>query len=629
MGRSLFICFFIFFTTLFRPSGTRAQSVVIDSLNTIIDNPGATNGERIEAMYKLSRILSMNRQSGKAMKMAKEALELSYPEKDKKYSAITHALLGYLYYQQDSIALAFQAIDSAQWYASRTEDKIVKGRVLSQKGWLENMVGNPDKDYEYMLEALRLFEGEEAFIHQTIIYHRLAAIHAYWKDPEKQKYYTNLCLDAALKSDDPDAITNAYLSMGNSYLNRFRKAPGQRQLLDSSKYYNRLILELNESKRKHITVPTTEGIAALNMANLYYEFYPLAYKDSARVYLDRAINVGRESDYPDIIVNSYGILSEYARKEGDYDQAEKLLNMAMTEISSNSKSDAQLKMRIAGALSRVAEDSGDNAKALKYYKQYMTFDKEFFDEEKLSITQKLEAQYQSEKKELALAAARQETAFTKKLNRYYLILIIAGLLALFFLFRSYHFKLKASQQKQLLLTGERNEAKLQASLKAEETARLEAERELMQERLDRLEKELLAGTLQVEEKNTLLQDLREKLNALDSNDPLHRQLNRLISKNYEVDKGYDDIKAEFAEIHPEFIAGLQEKAENKLTRLDLKYCSYILMGLTNKEIAIKLNVTPKSIRMARYRLKQKLKLQKDDNLDQFISDQGSRPDTAV
>src|SRR5690606_29258615 len=104
------------------------------------------------------------------------------------------------------------------------------------------------------------------------------------------------------------------------------------------------------------------------------------------------------------------------------------------------------------------------------------------------------------------------------------------------------FKLKASQQRQLLLTGEKHEAELQASLKAEETARLQAERELMQERLDRLEKELLAGTLQVEEKNTLLQNFKEKLNSLDSNDPLHRQINRLISKNNEVDKGYDDIK---------------------------------------------------------------------------------------
>src|SRR3546814_2348953 len=137
----------------------------------------------------------------------------------------------------------------------------------------------------------------------------------------------------------------------------------------------------------------------------------------------------------------------------------------------------------------------------------------------------------------------------------------------------------------------------------------------MQEGLNQLEKELLAGTLHVEEKNRQLQTLREKLGSRDMSDPLHRKIDRLIARNHEVDQDYDDIKTEFAEIRPEFTDGLQQRAENKLTRLDLKYCSYILMGLTNKEIASKLNVDPKSIRMARYRIKQKLNLPKSESLD--------------
>ncbi|RNL94597.1 LuxR family transcriptional regulator [Sinomicrobium pectinilyticum] len=628
MGRLLFICVFIFFAVLFRPPVTQAQSVVIDSLNTIIDNPGATKGERIDAMGELAEIMAMNKRPDEALKIAENALEISHREKEKGYTALTYSTLSYLYAQQDSIVLAFQAIDSASRYAAQITDKVIKGRIHSRRGWLENMIGNRDKAYQYMLEALRMFEGEEVPLFQSSIYHHLASIQGYWNEPEKQLHYTRLCLDAALKSKDPDAISHAYLSLGSYYLYRYRKDQS-RQLLDSTRHYYTSILKLVDSRRKRITARSIEGIAALNMANLYFEFYPSSYKDSAEVYLDQALANGRETKHPEIIVNSYGILGEYARKEGDYNKAEKLLQMAMAEISGNPRSGALEKSRITSSLARMTEENGDDSKALTYYKQYMKFDKELFDKEKLFITQKLEAQYQSEKKELALTAARQEAAFTKKLNRYYLVLIAAGLVALFFLFRSYHFKLKASQQRQLLLTGEKHEAELQASLKAEETARLQAERELMQERLDRLEKELLAGTLQVEEKNTLLQNFKEKLNSLDSNDPLHRQINRLISKNNEVDKGYDDIKAEFSEIHPEFIAGLQQKAENKLTRLDLKYCSYILMGLTNKEIAIKLNVDPKSIRMARYRIKQKLNLRKDESLDGFINDLGTKPNTTV
>ncbi|MFB5946454.1 transcriptional regulator [Albibacterium profundi] len=606
---------------LFSSVGGRAQSIITDSLHLVIDRSSTSNGERIEAMAQLSKIIAAQNKLPEALKLATKAQQLSHREKDGRYGVLIQSTLSYLHVQQDSLKLAFQAIDSAEQYLSRTSDKIIQGRVHFRKGWLEHIVENTDKAYQEMLEALRLLEGEDTDLYKSNIYHYLAAIHAYWGNTDKQLHYTRLCRDAARRSGNPDAIANAYLSMGTSYLYRFRKDNSQRQLLDSATYFYQSVLRLTDSLKSRITLPSTRGIAALNMANLYFEFYPIFYQDSAEVYLNEALTTGKKINNVEIIANSYGILSEFALKENDYTRAEALLQMALTETI-NRPGGTRSKGRITNALARVAEESGNLGKALDYYKQYMEYDKDLFDKEKLSITQRLEAQYQSEKKELALAATKQEALFTKKLNHYYLITIIAGLIALFFLFRSYHFKLKSSQQKQLLLTGEKNKAELQTNLKIEETARLQAERELMQERLNQLEKELLAGTLQVAEKNTLMQDLKDKLSLLDRNDPLYRQIDRLISKNHDMDKGYDNIRTELSEISPDFIAGLQQKAENKLTRLDLKYCSYILMGLTNKEIALKLNVDPKSIRMARYRIKQKLNLQKEESLDHFISKLG-------
>ncbi|WP_118194364.1 transcriptional regulator [Albibacterium indicum] len=622
MRYSVFVCSFLFLMALFSSLGGRAQSIITDSLHLVIAKSSTSNGERIEAMAQLSKIIAAQNKLPEALKIAKEAQQLSHREKDGRYGALIQSTLSYLHVQQDSLKLAFQAIDSAEQYLSHTTDKIIQGRVLFRRGWLEHIVENTDKAYQNMLKALRLLNEDGTDLYKSNIYHYLAAIHAYWGNTDKQLHYTRLCHDVAHRSGNPDAIANANLSMGTSYLYRFRKDDSQQQLLDSAAYFYRSVLQLTDSLKSRITLPSTRGIAALNMANLYFEFYPASYQDSAQVYLNEALSIGKKINNVDIIANSYGILSEYSLKENDYIRAEALLQMALTEII-NSPGGTLSKGRITNALARVAEKSGNTAKALEYYKQYMKYDKELFDKEKLSITQRLEIQYQSEKKELALTATKQEALFTKKLNRYYLITIIAGLIALFFLFRSYHFKLKSSQQKQLLLTGEKNKAELQTNLKIEETARLRAERELMQERLNQLEKKLLAGTLQVAEKNTLMKELKDKLSLLDREDPLYRQIDRLISKNHDVDKGYNNIRTELSEISPDFIANLQQKAENKLTRLDLKYCSYILMGLTNKEIAVKLNVDPKSIRMARYRIKQKLNLQKEENLDQFINELGA------
>jgi ATP-dependent transcriptional regulator len=618
----MLLCFLLF------PWNARTQQAVIDSLDNVINNSNTAKDEQIEAICQKANILTVQKKFAEAALLVGRAKALNRRDDIKTCGALIYSALASIYAGQDSLALAFAAMDSAQWYAGQTDDKLTKGLVVNKKAWFEMLLENTDKAYEYRLEALRMLEGvhtQQAAYTRSNIYHHLAAAEGHWGRPEKQLKFANLSLSEALNSKDADAISNAYLSMGVSFLYRYRKDTSRKILLDSSMHYTNKVLTFSQANEDHITVPSTTGIASLNLANLYHEFYPVSYQDSANAYLEKALQIGKETGNVQIIGNSYGILSEYALKEGNADRAESLLLSALSEMSSGAEKATRMKSRIVNALARVAEKQGDDAKALTYYKQYVTLDKELFDEEKFSIAQKLEAQYQSEKKEMALSSASQEAAFTRKLNRYYLVLLIAGFMALFFLFRSYRFRLKAARQRQLLLAGEKNEAQLQASLKAEETARLQAERKLMQERLDRLEKELLAGTLQTEEKNTLLKDLTEQLTALDSSDPLHQKINRLLSRNSEVDKSYQDIRAEFAEIHPDFISGLQQKAENRLTRLDLKYCSYILMGLTNKEIAVKLNVAPKSIRMARYRIKQKLKLAEEESLDDFIDNLAVKP----
>lgn len=428
--------------------------------------------------------------------------------------------------------------------------------------------------------------------------------------------------------------------MGSSFMSRFRKNTAQRELLDSVLHYNRLALQVAEQEKGRLIFRNTAAVVALNNGNLFFEYYPAAYRDSAGKYINIALQVAREIRYPEVIANCYGILSEYEIREGRYDAAERILQTALAELQTDSSSSSLTQARMLKGLSNVAERSGDAGKALRYYKDYIKHYEAFFDAEKMAIAKRLEVQYQSEKQEQALAALEERAAFNRKLNFFYVCLILAGLLTLVFVFRAYHFRLKAARRAQQLLASEKEEADLQsqlqaaeakrlelekheallkASLREEEAARLQAEQLLLQERQERLQKELLAGTLQVEEKNELLQTLQKKITEHARQYPALRQMDRIISESRKQDDDYESLKADFAGIHPEFFTRLQEKAGNSLTRLDLKYCSYILMGLSTKDIANRLGVEPKSIRMARYRLKQKLGLQKEDSLDQFIS----------
>lgn len=80
---------------------------------------------------------------------------------------------------------------------------------------------------------------------------------------------------------------------------------------------------------------------------------------------------------------------------------------------------------------------------------------------------------------------------------------------------------------------------------------------------------------------------------------------------------FEDIKMQIQELHPDFFNRLSEKAIKKLTLLDLKYCTYLYLKMSTKQIAQALHVEPQSVRMFKYRLKQKFGLDKDVVLEDF------------
>ncbi len=72
------------------------------------------------------------------------------------------------------------------------------------------------------------------------------------------------------------------------------------------------------------------------------------------------------------------------------------------------------------------------------------------------------------------------------------------------------------------------------------------------------------------------------------------------------------------QLHPYFFNRLHEKATQKLTPLDLRYCAYIYLQMNTKQIAQVLHIEPQSVRMSKYRLKQKFGLDKPVDFEAFL-----------
>ncbi len=154
-----------------------------------------------------------------------------------------------------------------------------------------------------------------------------------------------------------------------------------------------------------------------------------------------------------------------------------------------------------------------------------------------------------------------------------------------------------------------------------EIRRLESER--IQAELDHKKRELVSTTIHIAKKNETIQELAGQLNTLkrEIKDPIaNKKLQKVIhflKTEDHADEGWDQLLYHFNELHPSFFDKLK-KEHQSLTPKDLKLCAYLKMNLSTKEIANLMNVSIRGIEASRYRLRKRLNLPSDSNLNTFF-----------
>nr|WP_207423154.1 triple tyrosine motif-containing protein [Pedobacter sp. SYSU D00873] len=96
-----------------------------------------------------------------------------------------------------------------------------------------------------------------------------------------------------------------------------------------------------------------------------------------------------------------------------------------------------------------------------------------------------------------------------------------------------------------------------------------------------------------------------------------KRLHRLIADVEKGEKDWEQFNSHFNKVHSDFFKNLQ-KVCPELTANELKLCAFIKMNLSTKEIAQLMNITPKAVEVARYRLRKKLNLNPEINLYGYL-----------
>ena len=152
-----------------------------------------------------------------------------------------------------------------------------------------------------------------------------------------------------------------------------------------------------------------------------------------------------------------------------------------------------------------------------------------------------------------------------------------------------------------------------------------SENQALHNAVEQKRQEVMNVALSIVEQREFLESLDDMVSRMaKTDDPkekdrlvaeLSSALKQRLSYDSDVDSQYFYAQAE--SLHEDFNAKLSENFPN-MTQQERRLATLLRLGFSSKYIATLMNITPKSVEISRYRLRQKLGLGKGDNLVNFI-----------
>jgi len=255
-------------------------------------------------------------------------------------------------------------------------------------------------------------------------------------------------------------------------------------------------------------------------------------------------------------------------------------------------------------LADAYEATGDFRNSLVAYKAYKSLDGKIYNEERTNRFSELQTIYETEKKAHEIALQQKEINALQAqaaADRFIKLLYATGMVS-FILFSGLLF------------------FSFRQRMKRRQVERMQQET-IYQKEIEYKKKELASQTLHLLQKHNFIQELKEKLDALqESPEQIAFEISRLsrtLERQTAEDEKWEAFKTYFSEVHNDFDQQLKAVGE-EVSENDIRLASFLRMNLTTKEISSLLNVQPESVIKSKYRLKKKLGLDKEQDLNEFL-----------
>uniref|UniRef100_UPI00404947E8 tetratricopeptide repeat protein n=3 Tax=Flavobacterium sp. TaxID=239 RepID=UPI00404947E8 len=288
-------------------------------------------------------------------------------------------------------------------------------------------------------------------------------------------------------------------------------------------------------------------------------------------------------------------LAQVYKKQGKYKEAAKYFEM-VCDLAKESNDRNNLNY-IYEEWANLEALKGNYRKSSELYKQHALLQDSIYDQESIAKINTLKTTFQVERKDAELKASRQKAEYDR--IQFWLIFVISiiAILALVILAFYLKSKLKATQLREKLFIE-------QDKVTKNEVANLEREVHLKN-------KELADVFLHQFEKATLLTEV------LESVDISQNKLKEVLHEHQDQNKDWVNFKSHFDQVHEGFFDKLNALSPD-LTPKDIRFCAYIRMNLSSKEIAIMLGISHRTVQGIKGRVRKKIGLEPNDDIVKFL-----------
>lgn len=579
-----------------------AQDTRLDSLLRIL--PQARDTVKVNVLNQISKRY-WYADPVKTLHFARLALKSAKDLGFSKGTALAYNNLGIGHYLQNDYPNALKYLRESIWSNQQQGNTKGVGDAYNNMGLISIKQSNYPEALEFYLLSLKAYEDRNDLSGSAGILSNIGNLYDDIQDYKTALEYYFKALKILEKDPaDDDELAQLMNNIGSVYLN-------------TNQYSNALKFLQKSLDRRSDADQQGRGITFSNIGLAHMEM----------------------NNYPKAIDHFSKALSVQQRLDDDFHMMATLEGLAQTHLLTGDLVKSEL---FARECLGIANKIGNRKRAATAYKilaeisvkqnrprdaydnelRYSELRDSTLNEVNTMKIARLQIGYQTQKKEAEIELLKKENSLSNMIRNLLALGLVSCLIIAGLIFSRQRLKMK---DQKILAEKEREISVTQRALSEAriEAAQLTAHQ--MQTELETRSKALTTHTLNLIQKNGIMEEIRETVSlALKSSQrevssPLLSRLIRLIDYSFNLDNDWEEFKLYFEQVHKDFFVRLKQDHPD-LSPNEMRLCALIRLNMNLKECATLLSVSSDSIKTARHRLKKKLGLAEEQSLvDYFIT----------